>query len=229
MLLTTILRSPQNISIESSAFQYLHAVQAICPYIVPSRCVICRDDIEGPMYQAPCEHWFSIDCLEELFRNATVDESLFPAQCCGQPIPLPEARSHLDSALMGLYDKKSIEFSTANRVYCAQSRCSAFVGEATDRVELIRCPECSASTCSYCKAEAHVGTDCSDTDELNKMAERLHIKDGWQRCYSCHHMVELTIGCYHIICSCKAQFCYLCGTKWKDCSCPQFAVPPEID
>jgi hypothetical protein len=23
------------------------------------------------------------------------------------------------------------------------------------------------------------------------------------------------------VCTCKAQFCYICGKKWKSCHCPQ--------
>ncbi|KAF2806991.1 uncharacterized protein BDZ99DRAFT_537988 [Mytilinidion resinicola] len=44
----------------------------------------------------------------------------------------------------------------------------------------------------------------------------------WMQCRSCKHMVELETGCYHMTCRCGAQFCYLCGSTWKTCSCPQF-------
>ena len=44
---------------------------------------------------------------------------------------------------------------------------------------------------------------------------------GFQRCV-CGYLVELTVGCYHMTCRCKRQFCYLCAKPWKTCSCPQF-------
>lgn len=35
-------------------------------------------------------------------------------------------------------------------------------------------------------------------------------------------MVELERGCNHMTCHCTAQFCYVCGSKWKSCDCPWF-------
>ena len=163
-----------------------------------------------------------------MFRKATVDESLFPPKCCQLAIPPNEARERLDTELMLVFDRKAIEFNTSNRLYCSQPRCSAFIGTTTDEASWRACPECSDMTCGYCKLAAHPGKTCSDTDDLNEMAKTMREKEGWQRCFSCHHMVELSVGCYHIICACKAQFCYLCGAKWKECDCPQFAVPPDI-
>lgn len=192
------------------------------------RCVICGDETGLLGYQAPCGDFFDMGCLEDMFRRATIDESLFPPRCCQLSIPTADAEANLSSELMKLYNKKAIEFNTPNRMYCSQPRCSAFIGSGTaEAVELI-CPECFVSTCGHCKAEGHGQVQCSHTDDMNSMAKDMHDKDGWQRCYECHHMVELSVGCYHIICICKAQFCYLCGTKWKECSCPQFAVPPDL-
>lgn len=31
-------------------------------------------------------------------------------------------------------------------------------------------------------------------------------------------MVELSSGCRHIICKCKAEFCYVCGLRWRTCA-----------
>merc|ERR1712232_912497 len=28
-------------------------------------------------------------------------------------------------------------------------------------------------------------------------------------------------------CVCRAQFCYLCGSRWRTCACPLFSVPEE--
>ena len=35
-------------------------------------------------------------------------------------------------------------------------------------------------------------------------------------------MVELTEGCNHMTCRCTAEFCIVCGLKWKTCDCPWF-------
>ena len=163
-----------------------------------------------------------------MFRKATVDESLYPPRCCLTNIPISAARPHLSPNLVEVFHKKAIEFDAPSRVYCHEPRCSAFVGPTTDEPTALECPSCPASTCGLCKAEAHEGKKCSDTDDLNNMAEDMNKKDGWQRCPDCRHVVELSDGCYHITCVCKAQFCYLCGVRWKECSCPQFAIPPEL-
>uniref|UniRef100_A0A093VNJ9 Copia protein n=1 Tax=Talaromyces marneffei PM1 TaxID=1077442 RepID=A0A093VNJ9_TALMA len=34
--------------------------------------------------------------------------------------------------------------------------------------------------------------------------------------------VELGIGCYHMTCKCRAEFCYRCGVAWKNCSCERW-------
>ncbi|KAI4252545.1 MAG: hypothetical protein LQ352_004239 [Teloschistes flavicans] len=47
-------------------------------------------------------------------------------------------------------------------------------------------------------------------------------KEGWQRCYNCSATVELKEGCNHMTCRCKAEFCMICGVKWKGCDCPWF-------
>jgi hypothetical protein len=35
-------------------------------------------------------------------------------------------------------------------------------------------------------------------------------------------MVELKEGCNHMTCRCTAEFCMVCGSKWKTCDCPWF-------
>jgi hypothetical protein len=60
---------------------------------------------------------------------------------------------------------------------------------------------------------------------------------GWQRCFNCRRLVELEIGCNHITlvrlsysrttayfrrCTCRAEFCYICGEPWKTCDCAQW-------
>jgi hypothetical protein len=43
--------------------------------------------------------------------------------------------------------------------------------------------------------------------------------EGWKRCYSCHALVEHNKGCRHMTCRCKAEFCYICGLRWRTCAC----------
>ncbi|KFY82353.1 hypothetical protein V498_08618, partial [Pseudogymnoascus sp. VKM F-4517 (FW-2822)] len=62
---------------------------------------------------------------------------------------------------------------------------------------------------------------CPRDEETNRLLEAAK-EAGWQRCYSCRTMVELKEGCNHMTCRCTAEFCMLCGLKWKTCACPWF-------
>jgi hypothetical protein len=54
-------------------------------------------------------------------------------------------------------------------------------------------------------------------------------KSGWRRCYKCRTLVELTQGCSHITCRCKAQFCYICGAVWDPTvGCPNYCNGEEV-
>ncbi len=53
-------------------------------------------------------------------------------------------------------------------------------------------------------------------------------KSGCRRCYKCRTLVELTHGCSHITCRCKAQFCYICGAVWDPfVGCPNYCNGEE--
>ncbi|KZT06379.1 uncharacterized protein LAESUDRAFT_193182 [Laetiporus sulphureus 93-53] len=156
-----------------------------------------------------------------MFRMATVDESAFPPSCCQAAIPLDSVRQLLDDSLVERFQRKSLEFTTTDRVYCYRLTCSTFLGGATSRPSSLRCPQCRAETCSACKEEAHETRPCSS--HLNEAVLALAKERQWQRCPGCRHLVELVLGCYHMQCICKKQFCYLCAATWKECSCPQFA------
>lgn len=63
-----------------------------------------------------------------------------------------------------------------------------------------------------------------DLDAVLQMGE----KSGWRRCYKCRTLVELSQGCSHITCRCKAQFCYICGAVWDPTvGCPNYCSGEE--
>ncbi|KAI0936105.1 hypothetical protein AcW1_000426 [Taiwanofungus camphoratus] len=184
-------------------------------------CVSCGDRIEGPAIHAPCGHAFDIVCLQRMFRLATVDESTFPPRCCQTPIPYDDIHEHLDSDFARLYQQKSIEFGVIDRLYCHRLNCSSFLGPRTKDAIPVTCVKCLSHTCGSCKGKAHPNDDCSVV--LEQLVLDLGKKSGWQSCPACGHLIELSVGCHHITCICKKQFCYLCGVTWKECSCPAFA------
>ena len=80
---------------------------------------------------------------------------------------------------------------------------------------------CQAQTCSICKAERHVNSECPKDTDTTALLDTAR-EAGWTRCYRCGVLVELTIGCYHMTCRCRAEFCYVCSKPWKNCPCPQW-------
>jgi hypothetical protein len=91
--------------------------------------------------------------------------------------------------------------------------------------------------CTMCKGGEHLG-DCPKDSAILEVLE-LAKKEGWKRCSKCNRVIELKHGCNHIKCvillfpeefdrklifcrcKCKAEWCYVCGAKWKTCACEQ--------
>ena len=149
------------------------------------------------LYQTPCGHFYCQKCIQNLFELSATDETLFPPRCCRQPIPLSSIKMYLSSATVQIFEKKSIEFQTQDRTYCSQQACSSFIPKDHTTGELATCGECGTQTCTVCKANAHNG-DCPQDTETQQILE-IARECGWQRCYKCRRVVELEVGCNHIV------------------------------
>ena len=191
-------------------------------------CVICQEPIRGVEIKVPCGHYFDKKCILDLFDACTRDESLFPPRCCQKAVPPKLVQTLMRTAAFALFNEKAREFGTSNRVYCSNPRCSHFLGpqsEGRGSRQFLRCPidGCGTITCAKCKTHAisrskHV---CKADDQDQPVLD-LGEREGWVRCPGCTQLIELNLGCYHMTCRCKTQFCYLCRALWKTCSCPQW-------
>ncbi|KAG6324780.1 hypothetical protein E4U44_000112 [Claviceps purpurea] len=184
-------------------------------------CVACTSEVASTdSIRCPCSHDYCGDCTTSLFSAAINDESLFPPRCCQEPIPLDLIKPFLSATLLGAYEAKKLEHETPDKTYCHVRTCSAFVPPAFVKDDVATCVKCQSKTCTMCKGETH--TDDCPADTLTADFLQVATEKGWQRCYSCRRMVGLDTGCNHITCRCKAEFCYVCGLKWKQCSCAQW-------
>ncbi|CAI6334275.1 unnamed protein product [Periconia digitata] len=185
------------------------------------RCAVCLEYFHsGATIPLSCQDRYCVDCLKGLFVRATKDETLFPVRCHKKPIPLQLIAKHMSTVELAAYERASIEFSTADRVYCSNRDCGEFIPPR--QIELgthkSECELCNTSTCGLCKNEYHDDMDCPNDPEL-QVTRDLAGEMGWKTCYRCGYIVGLRSGCNHMTCRCKAEFCYECGTEWKHCEC----------
>lgn len=166
-------------------------------------CISCgekRHDFD--VFRCPCAHDYCRECLEILFTASLSDESLFPPRCCNQPLPHDSCRIYLPAELIGKFLAKKVELETPNRTYCHEPKCSVFVPTHFISGDVATCPRCRTKTCVICKGATHTG-DCPQDTAAQELL-RLAAENGWQRCYSCHRVVELEHGCNHMS-KCLAQ------------------------
>lgn len=209
---------------------------------IKRKCVSCHELVPSTQsVHLPCSHDYCRDCVTELFKISTTDESLFPPRCCRMAIPIGLCMDFLSSGIVETFRAKEVEYRTPNRTYCHGASCSSFVPPSLIKNDVAECPRCGDETCTICKGERHNG-DCPKDSAVQEVL-RLASESGWQRCRNCRQMVELDMGCYHmsekycpvkrkrnekgvadknLACFCKAEFCYVCGEPWKTCSCAQW-------
>ena len=162
------------------------------------QCTAC--DMEKPLFnifQTPCGHHYCQECLQTLFELSTTDETLFPPRCCRQEIPFPSVKIYLSPALLHKFALKSIEFKTSDRTYCSRPACSSFIASVNITGERATCTACGTHTCTICKNNAHDG-DCPEDTATQQLLETAR-EQGWQRCYNCRRLVELDVGCNHMV------------------------------
>ncbi|KAL5458815.1 hypothetical protein PMIN06_003134 [Paraphaeosphaeria minitans] len=186
-----------------------------------SKCAVCHEySMSGLTIHLPCNDRYCVDCLKELFTQATRDETLLPLRCHKQPIPLQLIARHLSADELAAYERANVEVSTADRTYCSNLECGIFIlpEQIEPGTHRAVCDRCDTATCGMCKNSYHHDLDCPDDPALRE-TRRIAAESGWKSCYHCGRIVSLRTGCNHITCVCKAQFCYVCGEKWKTCRC----------
>ncbi|KAL2816425.1 hypothetical protein BDW59DRAFT_177361 [Aspergillus cavernicola] len=185
------------------------------------QCCVCYDNFQPyRIVRLKCTHLYCADCLKSLFLRAMKDQSLFPPRCCREPIPLLLVQTYLPEQELEEFGSAKIEFTTADRTYCSNMGCGKFIPPSRIAADRADCAFCSTSTCAMCKNNYHQD-DCA-SDPALQATLALVSREGWQRCFSCRALVQLGIGCYHITCKCRAEFCYVCGETWKTCSCERW-------
>ncbi|KAL0064161.1 hypothetical protein AAF712_008883 [Marasmius tenuissimus] len=219
-------------------------LSSVSDVVQTAECVACGETVEiQSSFQAPCAHHYCEDCLEQLLANSTTAESLFPPWCC-TPEQKIDVYTIITEDLSQRIHAKAMEYAVPykDRVFCANPRCSVFLGS---KIELGKatassttspsaaCPACLTAVCLECKQAAHqAGQKCRGNlvegfDDDSMAVRELAKEQKWQTCPGCYEMVEKIAGCQHIVClRCSATFCYLCGVPWVKKDPHQCPPPP---
>jgi len=163
---------------------------------------------------------------------SVTDPAHMPPTCCtSDHIPLKHVDKLFDVKFKVKWNKKYQEYTTKNRIYCPARGCGEWIKPANIHVETSggvnggrkygKCQRCRTKVCVTCNGKWHTGRECPKDESTTRFAE-IAKEAGWQRCYNCSAMVELKEGCNHMTCRCRAEFCMICGVKWKGCDCPWF-------
>ncbi|KAF2665662.1 hypothetical protein BT63DRAFT_428614 [Microthyrium microscopicum] len=208
-------------------------------------CVSCLED-DIPHTEAAhtkCNHHMCRSCVHRLFVLSTTDVSLMPPRCCDsneiEPLYVQRlfGKTFLDKAQMKAWNSKYEESKTKNRLYCTNKECGAWI--PPDQIEKSAstgrkrgtCKKCKTQVCKKCSRKWHYSRECEVDEDTKKVLALAEETAGWQRCYRCKAVVSLDTGCNHMTCRCGAQFCMLCGRKWRDplcqVECPLFSVPDD--
>ncbi len=155
-----------------------------------------------------------------------------PPKCCTQDhIPLKYVEKLFDTKFKMKWNQKYQEYTTKNRIYCPARGCGEWIKPANIHLDTSgganggrkygKCGRCRTKVCCTCNGKWHARRECPKDEATQRFAE-IAKEEGWQRCFNCSATVELKEGCNHMTCRCRAEFCMVCGLKWKTCDCPWF-------
>jgi len=186
-----------------------------------------------------CLHRMCHNCLHYIFMQSLTDPHWMPPRCCtSDHIPLKHVANMFDANFKREWNRKYIRYCTKYRLYCPSRHCGEWIRPEEIRREggrkHGRCSRCKIKICGSCSGKWHQQPECPRDPETAQLLEQAR-REARQRCYRCQGLAQLTYGHDHIVCRCGAEFCVICGEKWKTCSCPLFedageeVVPGQLD
>lgn len=161
------------------------------------QCSVCGDSFHPhTTVRLVCNDIYCKPCLKFFFLRAAKDESLFPPKCHRQMIDLSTIEADFSTEELTAYRSAEIEYTSTDRVYCADPECSNFILPKQRNPDHASCEVCGATTCMHCKALAHDG-GCP-ADEARNLLIQFSEEQGWKSCFGCGEMVYRYEGCDHM-------------------------------
>ncbi|KAL2488878.1 zinc finger (C3HC4-type RING finger) family protein [Forsythia ovata] len=214
-------------------------------------CVICLEDtnIDQIFLINDCMHRYCFSCMKQHVEVKLLHGMLpkCPHEGCNTELKIDTCSKFLTPRLIEIMSQRIKEASipVTEKVYCPYPKCSALMskGEVLEHSKSARvgaeicghrkCVKCNGHFCINCKVPWHHNMTCFDYKRINPYPQpeeaklkKLAVTNLWRQCVKCNHMIELAAGCYHMTCRCGHEFCYTCGSEWKNkeatCSCPRW-------
>ncbi|CZS90840.1 uncharacterized protein RAG0_01735 [Rhynchosporium agropyri] len=146
--------------------------------------VVCGDAFHPhATVRLACNDVYCKPCLKFFFMRVTKDESLFPPKCQRQAIDISTIETDFSVEELKTYRDAEQEFTSTNRVYCADPECAKFIIVTQRAMDRASCENCGTSTCMHCKAPAHDGW--CPVDERKETLLKFADKQGWKACFGC--------------------------------------------
>ncbi|KAH6664600.1 hypothetical protein B0J14DRAFT_493326, partial [Halenospora varia] len=121
-------------------------------------CSVCGESVHPyATVRLVCSDVYCKPCLKSFFLRVAKDESLFPPKCHRQPIDISTIEADFLVEELTAYRSAELEFTSTDRVYCADPECAKFIPMPQRTSDCASCKACSAGTCMHYKALAHDG------------------------------------------------------------------------
>jgi len=178
---------------------YAHRQRAVDEQLpqLKVECIICGESVHPhTTVRLVCTDVYCKPCLKSFFLRVAKDEGLFPPKCHRQPIDISTIEADFSVEELTAYRSAELEFTSTDRVYCADPECAKFIPMPQRTPDCASCEACSGRTCMHCKALAHDG-DCP-ADEARQSLINFADEQGWKPCFGCGEMVFRYEGCDHM-------------------------------
>ena len=145
--------------------------------------------------QLSCGHAYCRRCLCKMVFFVLLKQVPYPVKCC-RPLKLHEISEWLDNDIYWRYQEITVEIETARKIYCADKKCSTFIGEKLIQCGIGTCQKCGFQTCQSCKQALNLHTKkdvCPPNTEDDLVLTMANHKK-WKRC-KCGQLVEKEGGC----------------------------------
>ncbi|XP_031392651.1 probable E3 ubiquitin-protein ligase RNF217 [Punica granatum] len=196
------------------------------------QCEICaekKQTCEMMRINKKCVHSFCSVCIAKHVKTRVADNQVTvpcPGLDCKHKVEYKVCVGILPKDVLDAWGKALCEalILEDHKFYCPFRDCSAMLVNDSEKViEQSECPHCHRLFCAQCHVPWHAGVACMEFQALNEdergsddlFLRKLAREKNWGRCPKCKFFVERTQGCPHIICRCKFEFCYGCGSAWS--------------